>query len=230
MLCLINISTFLLKVLREMQGNHMTHSTTFLVLSKKTPGNWLLSLRNSRFKTQFIAFLIDYWADDQFADTIKDKIIFANSGDICYSYRNIDGRIIRIRENTLCCTHEEADSRMVFHLSTITQRSKVIIRSMDTDVLIILLGCKANLSPLLQIWMEVGLSSKNNLRYIQINAVYEHFGENMCKAMPALHAFTGSDYTAAFCRKGKIRPLRILLKNEDVINTFARFGELSTDT
>ena len=119
---------------------------------------------------------------------------------------------------------------MVFHLSTIIQRSKVIIRLMDTDVLIILLGCKANLSPLLQIWMEVGLSSKNNLRYIQINAVYEHFGENMCKAMPALHAFTGSDYTAAFCRKGKIRPLRILLKNEDVINTFARFGELSTDT
>ena len=106
-------------------------------------------------------------------------------------------------ENTLCCNHEEADNRIVYHLSTLTERSKVTVVAKDTDILVIILGCKSKLSPLVQIFMEIGLSSNNTLRYIDINKMYEHFGEKVCNAMPAFHAFTGSDFTASFLRKGK---------------------------
>jgi hypothetical protein len=73
-----------------------------------------------------------------------------------------------------------------------------------------------------QVWIEVGLFSYNTQRYINVTKLYEHLGENMCRAMPAYHSFTGSDYTAAFFRKGKITPLKIVEKNEEYLEFFAR--------
>lgn len=40
----------------------------------------------------------------------------------------------------------------------------------------------------------------------------------------AFHVFTGSDYTAAFNNKGKIRPLQLLETNEDIQDAFASLG------
>lgn len=38
--------------------------------------------------------------------------------------------------------------------------------------------------------------------------------KGLLAAIPGLHEFTGSDFTAAFYRKGKIKPLEILEKDE----------------
>ena len=43
-------------------------------------------------------------------------------------------------------------------------------------------------------------------------------------ALPAYHAFTGSDYTAFFSLKGKVRPLKLLEKMESAIETFVALG------
>ena len=37
----------------------------------------------------------------------------------------------------------------------------------------------------------------------------------LAAAMPGLHAFTGSDFTTAFNRKGKIKPLEVLEKDTE---------------
>ena len=37
--------------------------------------------------------------------------------------------------------------------------------------------------------------------------------------------FTGSDYTASFSRRGKIRPLKLLEKNQKVMEFFSKLGE-----
>ena len=37
---------------------------------------------------------------------------------------------------------------------------------------------------------------------------YTNLGSKVSKTLPALHAFTGCDYTSSFSRKGKIRPLK----------------------
>ena len=42
--------------------------------------------------------------------------------------------------------------------------------------------------------------------------------------MPAFHAFTGSDYTAVFSRKGKIRPLKTLEKDKTAQTVFGDMG------
>ena len=44
----------------------------------------------------------------------------------------------------------------------------------------------------------------------------------ICKGLPALHAFTGSDYTS---KKGKVRPLKLLEKGRDVQQAFADVAE-----
>ena len=63
------------------------------------------------------------------------KTIFANSGNVCYSYKVVDGRMQRKVTDRLHNDHEEADCRMFYHLA------KTTIRTSDTDCLIIALDC-----------------------------------------------------------------------------------------
>ena len=58
-------------------------------------------------------------------------------------------------------------------------------------------------------------------------------GTNLCKALPAFHAYTGSDFTSAFVRIGKIRPLSLLENSPTFQNTFIKMAsssELEADT
>jgi len=41
-------------------------------------------------------------------------------------------------------------------------------------------------------------------------------------ALPALHAFTGFDYAAAFVRKGKVRLFEVMQKSKDFITAFGK--------
>ena len=79
--------------------------------------------------------------------------------------------------------------------------------------------------------MEVGHYTDNTLRYIDVDKIHDTLGESVCNALPALHVFSGSDYTAAFNKKGKTRPLKLLKDNIDMQNVFsARGSEENVDT
>ena len=43
-------------------------------------------------------------------------------------------------------TQEEADPRIKFHLNSVTNPANVVIRTSDTDVLVIALGCMGSMS------------------------------------------------------------------------------------
>lgn len=104
-------------------------------------------------------------------------------------------------------THEEADCKMIFHLSRIKE-GNIVIKSADIDVLILLLGnielIKAN------IWMMVDRISRNDLRMINVGTIAAKLGLKLAKCLPAFDALTGSDYTAAFHKVGKIKPFKLL--------------------
>ena len=62
--------------------------------------------------------------------------------------------------------------------------------------------------------MDCGLD--NNRRFIHVTAIamtLEATKLGLAAASPGIHAFTGSDYTAVFNRKGKVRPFELLLKD-----------------
>ena len=44
----------------------------------------------------------------------------------------------------------------------------------------------------------------------------------------AFHAFTGCDFTAAFCGQGKVRPYKKMCAMKQAFNAFCMLGEPST--
>ena len=93
----------------------------------------------------------------------------------------------------------------------------------DTDVLVILLTHAHDLSA--HIWLDVGLSSNNTRRYIDVSKLAEDMEPSLCAAIARVQAFTGCDFTASFNRQGKVRPLSVMLKNEHFVSAFAKLGE-----
>ena len=93
-----------------------------------------------------------------------------------------------------------------------------------TDVLCIAIGIRNQLSRYHHIWSEVGHYTYNTLQYIDVDKIHDYLGDSMCNALPALHFFTGSDYTAAFNKKGKVKSLKLLQDNVDFQNAFSALG------
>ena len=54
---------------------------------------------------------------------------------------------------------------------------------------------------------------KQTMRHI--SAIAMRIGPKMCQALSAYHAFTGTDYTSAIIRKGRVGPFRQLESSSD---------------
>ena len=49
--------------------------------------------------------------------------------------------------------------------------------------------------------------------------------ELLTKSLLSFHAFTGCDTVSSFCGKGKLKPLKIMLKDENYLREFAEIGD-----
>ena len=47
----------------------------------------------------------------------------------------------------------------------------------------------------------------------------------LCASLPAFHAYSGCDYTSAFVRKGKVRPLQLLEKDIKIQEAFSQLAD-----
>ena len=92
-----------------------------------------------------------------------------------------------------------------------SSNSTIIVRSPDTDVLVLLISHTQRLVQTLLFDTGVG----NKRRLIDIKKI----------ALPALHSFTGCDTTSAFVKKGKIKPLKALQKHTSFIPVFQNLGQ-----
>ena len=61
-------------------------------------------------------------------------------------------------------------------------------------------------------------------RLIDVSHLGNILGLNVCKALPGLHAFTGCDYTSAFAGQGKLRAMKLMLKEACYQELFAILG------
>jgi hypothetical protein len=72
--------------------------------------------------------------------------------------------------------------------------------------------------------MEVGITSKNSIRFIDVSSLYGKLGTRFAKSLAFFHSFTGCDQNPAFSRKGKVRPLAILEKSLLYQDAFSSLG------
>jgi len=108
----------------------------------------------------------------------------------------------------------EVATKWNFQGTACTVLSFVVVRASDTDILIILLGMLGRdlLSERARGYRRILMDcrSGNTCRHIdvtQIATALKSKQKGLAAAIPGLHAFTGSDFTTAFYRKGKVKTL-----------------------
>ena len=104
------------------------------------------------------------------------------------------------------CDHEEADTRIVVHILHALEHgaTTVQVRTVDTDVIAILVGAYHNLivtNPAAEIWIAFGMGK--NFSFYNIGSICSSLGDHKARALPVFHAFTGCDQTSSFVGKGK---------------------------
>ena len=137
----------------------------------------------------------------------------------------VNGVLLVSDVNLLQGNHDEADTRIVFHLDHIDllDPGHVIVRATDSAGTVILLinnkvfeNCK--------LWMDIGRDIGNSRRYLDITNISKSFND-IIPALPGLYSFTGIECTPAFYNKGKIKPYELMEKNKKYIELFTSFGE-----
>ena len=82
---------------------------------------------------------------------------------------------------------------------------RLVIRSDDTDVLVLLIYycCKEKLGQLVYMLAGHNTQATNRQRYIDIPSIVKAHGVKFCESLPAAHALTGCDRTSSLHQIGK---------------------------
>ena len=126
------------------------------------------------------------------------------------------------------CSAEEANHKLVRHmLQCLLTGIKTIVKTVDTDVFLLLLVCRhsgGNFSSIVFVWLEIG---KLNSCFYLINDIALYLGEEVCQALPFLHAYTGCDTVSSFFSHGKCKFWDRWFDFENEILLTKVFSELS---
>jgi hypothetical protein len=67
--------------------------------------------------------------------------------------------------------------------------------------------------------------TRTRTRVVDIKKVAATVGINVCRSLTGMHAYTGCDTVSAFAGKGKANPLKLLMNNREIQNTFIELGQ-----
>ena len=111
--------------------------------------------------------------------------------------------------------HEKVDTLLIYHAMLVSRRNHArdVVLSLDTDVLVVI----ANYDGLLLRSTFLSMASG----VIQVQPVWGALDPKRAKALPALHAFSGTDNTTRFSRIDKATWLQVYLKADgEVVKAF----------
>ena len=210
-------------------------SETLLISGPKTkaPKDWKGFMANDENKTQLIKLLFGEWQKASYAKRLHGRDIYFAISEQCYHLTSTDAETVEVRTvDALATSQEEADTRIILHCmhicETAPSATHIIVRSPDTDVLVLLLKYAKNFDPV--VLFDTGTGNKRRL--LNIKQIIEVKGSDLCSVLPALHCFTGCDTVSSFVRRGKITPLKALQKYSDFIQVFECLGteEICSET
>ena len=122
-------------------------------------------------------------------------------------------------------THEEADYRMILHISDMTRYGcrKIKVLTIDTDVVIICLAYYHLINNLNELWLMFGRGKSK--RFIPIHTTAENLGREKCIALLGFHAITGCDSVSAFYGRGKKHAWEVWNKFPAVTEAFTHLSQ-----
>ena len=156
------------------------------------PRNWSDFLRNSSNKEELFQFLADTCVEvlGKHVQTVSSK------GTDIVSSPDVDTQLGY-------CSHEEADTRLLLHVADVVThgRTRVVVRTVDSDVLVLCIAHKFNIPNMAELWVAFGTGQK--FRLIPAHIIAEQLGRVKSAALPGFHAFTGCDTVSCFNGRGK---------------------------
>ena len=144
------------------------------------PRNWQEFFRLDDTKKEQFLFL----SEQVMKMAIEGKQIIVTKGEVLCSPPET-------RRNELSpCSHEEADTRTMVHIADAVQdgHQSVMIRSTDTDVVVLGVATVATLEDLKELWVSYG-TGKNH-KILPANLFAKALGLTKSKCLPIFHALT----------------------------------------
>ena len=91
-------------------------------------------------------------------------------------------------------------------------RGRAIIKSPDTDVVVLAIHYFSKCTAVDEVWLEIGGASQDvdHHRFLPIHDMYKVLGDPVCHVLPAAHALTGCDTISSLYGIGKISTMNIL--------------------
>ena len=132
--------------------------------------------------------------------------------------------------NYLSWSHEEADTKILYHLRSIQTDNNHVLQTNETDYLIIGLSAMEKLAEGVNGWIEAGVQWTNSQQFISWKQLYVTLGKTFCQSLPGYHAFARWHYTASFSRRGKVKALKILETNVNFQQVFYDISVIPTIT
>ena len=168
-------------------------------------------LSNGSNKMTLIRFLVSRWQREHAC--IGATQIYVGFNETCIKLGDRE-------EPALFCNHEEADKRLVFHTKQISNSfGKIVIHTPDTDILLITLGLASEITA--ELFMKTGVKSKT--RIVSLEGIKDSL-KTRYEITDVNQGFTGCDTISSFAGKGKVKPVKTMMKNQAYINLFASFG------
>ena len=188
--------------IRERRGRIRAIGTTRAWDQQQTrPADFKEALKSPSFKTELPTFLLNEWKEQAYAHIKHERHMYVGHLGECLHFLVEDGVVMHDTIDVLGCNHAEAYTRISLHtkaIDDVENANNIIIRASDTDIAVIMLhhACKFSAT----LWMDTGTTNGKNRRYVNLSAIAMSIGSKMCQALPAYHAFTGTDCTSAIIR------------------------------
>ena len=159
--------------------------------SSLIPRNWQEFLRVDDNKIELFSFLATTMVAIQTEN--NQQIITTHRRNIlCTQPREVSG--------LAPCSHEEADTRIILHHPVKQGCTKILIRTVDTDVLVLAVTAAQRLD-IAELWVAFGVG--RNFRYLLAHQMANALGPECSVDLPMFHAFTGCDTVLFFNGRGK---------------------------
>ncbi|KAL2092842.1 hypothetical protein ACEWY4_012640 [Coilia grayii] len=188
------------------------------------PPDWKLFLTNDDNKVQFIRLLLKLWSSDDYAVKLQGRKIILVCEDSAHLLTSDDGITTKIKELPLLkSSQEETDTRVVLYTqyAANSHYNTVRIKSPDSDIFFILLHFASTMD--INILFDTKIQRRSRL--INVTSIAADIGQEKCTVLLGLHGFTGSDTSSAFRGKGKLVPVKKMLKAPKFVPMLAKLGD-----
>ena len=138
----------------------------------------------------------------------------------------------------LYSTQEEADTRIILHVLDMDEqfgqrnvKGRIVIKSSDTDVMVLCIHYFHCLKSTEQLWLFMGSvsSGKDGRRYIPVHEICSSLSNVICEILPAVHAITGCDSTSAFYGIGKKSVFKVVKESPHELHCLTCLAESDID-